>query len=91
MRIEYIEQPLELQDATVVEQMRGVLDNDEGYQQRKQRLEARRREYAQTDETKGKAYAAGRREAEVASQATGIDFLARYEAMCRALWGMCTE
>lgn len=87
MRTECIEKPVELQDATTLDLLRQRVDSDPQIQAIQQRLRLRRqREYPETDQTKGLAYRAGREEAKQAALATGIDFMGRYESMCRQLW-----
>lgn len=74
-----------LQDATALDLMRRVVADPE-IQGRQIRLAARRREYPESELTVARAFCAGREEAKQAALATGVDFMARYEAMCKRLW-----
>jgi hypothetical protein len=85
MRTNHSVKPIELQDATRLQFVQKVVETPE-IQAIQERLRLRRRNYPQTDETVGRAYRAGREEAKQAALATGVDFMGRYESMCKALW-----
>jgi hypothetical protein len=86
MRTECIEKPIELQDATALDLLRQRVDSDPQIQAIQERLRKRQREYPETAQTQGLAYRAGREEAKRAALATGVDYMGRYESMCKQLW-----